>query len=471
MNKRTRILRSDLKTKVAFVTLIGGVLAGCSNASERFGEAPIYTGGTSNQQAILGGGAKQPSYQDIVNGSGGTVAGLPASSSAPVSTGSIRSPAPQRQVQSQPLPSISSSPQPVPAVATPVAPATVQASVNAGQPVSWKGWTSTGGTRISARPGDSIDKIARRYGVPAQAVARVNGLPGNAQLQQGQSIIIPTYVVGSPDTPARAAAPANQPVVLPSASGPTPQTTASVSGTPQSGVPQRKPVRQPTFAEVSSGPTAAVSPEPVGVSAAPKAKPVTLPSASGTAPVSTASIQTSGSPVPARQPVRTVSNSPAPAVPVSSGNSARPESPIETPQVTAAVQTDEVVETNTQFRWPVRGRIISEFGSKPGGGRNEGINLAVPEGTPVRAAAPGTVIYSGNELKGYGNLVLLRHDDGWVSAYAHNSELKVKRGDTLRRGDVVGLAGATGSVASPQVHFELRRGNKPVDPLRYLPRG
>jgi len=149
----------------------------------------------------------------------------------------------------------------------------------------------------------------------------------------------------------------------------------------------------------------------------------------------------------------------------------RPDKPIETPQAVAAVETDTVVETNTQFRWPVRGRIVSEFGSKPGGGRNEGINLAVPEGTPVRAAAPGTVIYAGNELKGYGNLVLLRHDDGWVSAYAHNSELKVKRGDSLRRGDVVGLAGATGSVTSPQVHFELRRGNKPVDPMRYLPRG
>ena len=80
------------------------------------------------------------------------------------------------------------------------------------------------------------------------------------------------------------------------------------------------------------------------------------------------------------------------------------------------------------------------------------------------------MIYSGNELKGYGNLVLVRHDDGWVSAYAHNSELKVKRGDAVTRGDVVALAGATGSVSQPQVHFELRRGNKPVDPMKYLPR-
>ncbi|MDN3719274.1 M23 family metallopeptidase [Roseibium salinum] len=147
---------------------------------------------------------------------------------------------------------------------------------------------------------------------------------------------------------------------------------------------------------------------------------------------------------------------------------AAPSEPIKTP-VVASIKEDTDVSTG-QFRWPVQGRIISEFGAKPGGGKNEGVNLAVPEGTPVKAADDGTVIYSGNELKGYGNLILLRHSQGWVSAYAHNSELKVKRGDTVRRGDVVGLAGATGSVNQPQLHFELRQGNKPVDPLKYMPR-
>ncbi|WP_208998503.1 murein hydrolase activator EnvC family protein [Roseibium aquae] len=470
-----RTLRSDLMTKVALVTLIGGVLAGCSNAVERFGEAPIYTGGTGNQRAILGGEASQPSYDDIVNGTGGTVAGLPPASSAPVSTGSIRTPAPQRTIQSQPLPAMQGVPQPGAVLAAPAA--VVSAPVvpaGAAQPVSWKGWTSTGGTRIAARSGDSVDKIARRYGVPAQAVARVNGLPDNAPLQPGQSIIIPTYVYGAQDTPARQSVSAAQPVALPAASGPVPQSTGSIAATSQSGVPQRKPARQPSFAEISAGQVAASSPEPIRVSAAPRTKPVTLPSASGQMPQTTASISSPASPpIPDRQPVRTVSTSqPAPASgPSATPNPAGSSMPEQTPQVVAAVQPEEVSASATQFRWPVRGRIISEFGAKPGGGHNEGINLAVPEGTPVLAAAPGTVIYSGNELQGYGNLVLLRHDDGWVSAYAHNSELKVKRGDTVRRGDVVGLAGATGSVTTPQVHFELRRGNKPVDPLKYLPRG
>ena len=120
------------------------------------------------------------------------------------------------------------------------------------------------------------------------------------------------------------------------------------------------------------------------------------------------------------------------------------------------------------FRWPVKGRVISTFGEKPTGMRNEGINIAVPEGTSVRAAGSGIVAYAGNELKGYGNLVLIRHDGGWVTAYAHNKELFVNRGDSVERGDVIANAGQTGSVKSPQVHFEVRKGATAVDPMKHL---
>lgn len=130
-----------------------------------------------------------------------------------------------------------------------------------------------------------------------------------------------------------------------------------------------------------------------------------------------------------------------------------------------AAQAEEAANS---FRWPVKGRIISKYGSKPGGTRNEGINIAVPEGTSVRAAESGVIAYAGNELKGYGNLVLIRHDGGWVTAYAHNRQLYVKRGDTVRRGDVIAKAGQTGSVDAPQLHFELRKGATAVDPLKYL---
>ena len=120
------------------------------------------------------------------------------------------------------------------------------------------------------------------------------------------------------------------------------------------------------------------------------------------------------------------------------------------------------------FRWPVRGRVIAGFGPKPSGLQNDGINLAVPEGTPVKAAEDGVVAYAGNELKGYGNLVLLRHSDGFVTAYANASEILVKKGDTIKRGQVIAKSGQTGNVTSPQLHFEIRKGATPVDPAQYL---
>lgn len=122
----------------------------------------------------------------------------------------------------------------------------------------------------------------------------------------------------------------------------------------------------------------------------------------------------------------------------------------------------------TGMRWPVRGKVISGFGPKTNGLKNEGINIAVPEGTSVRAAEGGVVAYSGNELKGYGNLVLIRHDNGYVTAYAHAKELFVKRGDTVKRGDVIAKAGQTGSVSSPQLHFEVRKGATALDPMKFL---
>jgi len=119
----------------------------------------------------------------------------------------------------------------------------------------------------------------------------------------------------------------------------------------------------------------------------------------------------------------------------------------------------------------VRGRVIAGFGPKPNGQQNDGINVSVPEGTPIKAAEDGTVAYAGSELKGYGNLVLVRHPNGFVTAYAHASELSVKKGDAVKRGQVIGKAGATGNVTSPQLHFEVRRGATPVDPAQYLTGG
>ncbi|MCD0421591.1 M23 family metallopeptidase [Rubrivivax sp. JA1024] len=147
--------------------------------------------------------------------------------------------------------------------------------------------------------------------------------------------------------------------------------------------------------------------------------------------------------------------------------------PTETPEAAAPaeaapVKAAEATGALPSFRWPARGRVIAAYGAKTNGKSNDGINLAVPEGTPVKAAEDGVVAYAGNELKGYGNLVLIRHSNGYVSAYAHASELMVKRGETIKRGQVIAKSGQSGEVPSPQLHFEIRKGSTPVDPLKFL---
>jgi murein DD-endopeptidase MepM/ murein hydrolase activator NlpD len=130
----------------------------------------------------------------------------------------------------------------------------------------------------------------------------------------------------------------------------------------------------------------------------------------------------------------------------------------------------DVAQDAPEFQWPVSGRVVSNYGGTVSGERNDGINIAATEGEPVHAAAAGTVTYCGNELKGYGNLVLIRHDGGYVTAYAHADSILVARGDRVSGGQVIATAGATGDVSAPQLHFEIRRGVRPVDPRSLLPR-
>jgi len=122
------------------------------------------------------------------------------------------------------------------------------------------------------------------------------------------------------------------------------------------------------------------------------------------------------------------------------------------------------------FLWPVEGKLISRFGVKGKGLRNDGINIAAPAGAPIRAAQNGVVAYRGNELRGFGNLILIKHDKGFMTAYAHASKILVERGARVKRGDVIARVGNTGSVAQHQLHFEIRRGRQPIDPLNYLRR-
>ena len=120
------------------------------------------------------------------------------------------------------------------------------------------------------------------------------------------------------------------------------------------------------------------------------------------------------------------------------------------------------------FLWPVRGRVISNFGPRAGGLHNDGINIAAPRGAPIYAADNGIVAYTGTGIKGFGNLVLVKHSDGWTTAYAHVDRVLVRRGDTVKRGETIGTIGSTGKVTRPQLHFEIRKGSRAVNPIREL---
>lgn len=141
-------------------------------------------------------------------------------------------------------------------------------------------------------------------------------------------------------------------------------------------------------------------------------------------------------------------------------------------QVKTAVKETYVPPASTRktkFMWPVNGTVISGFGNLGKGRKNDGINIKAPLGTAVKAADGGTVAYAGNELKGFGNLILVKHSDGWITAYAHNDKLLVKKGQKVVRGEKIATVGSTGSVTVPQLHFEVRAGKKAVNPRTYLP--
>ena len=335
----------------------------------------------------------------------------PAPNPAPVRTAAVHS---------QPL---------APPAATAAAPAMVPAAPRVAAGSGPAGWSAQGGARVTVASGDSLASLSNRYGVPAQAILSANDLKSGAQVTPGRSIVIPVYnASGSAQAAAKPAAPASpaKARVVESAKPVKPEPVRQAKAEPP------KPVK---VAKVE--PAKPIKPEPVKVTKVEPVKPV------NPEPQKVASIE----------PAKPVA-APAPKVEAKAA-------PVEEPKATGALPSEPAAE----FRWPARGRVIAGFGANGG---NEGINISVPEGTPVKAAESGTVTYSGSEVKGYGNLVLIKHDNGYVSAYAHNGELSVKRGEKVKRGQVIAKAGQTGNVTSPQLHFEIRKGQTPVDPTAFL---
>jgi murein DD-endopeptidase MepM/ murein hydrolase activator NlpD len=314
-------------------------------------------------------------------------------------------------------------------------------------------WTWEGGTPITVGPGETLEMISRRYGVPVAAIMEANSIANPAMVHPGEHLVIPRR-----QSPAGYAPPAPR---VASSGSPAPATASPrIALAPTSGVHvvapgetlhsiarlYGKPVL--VLARANNIPPdtmVRVGERIVIPDVRPPAHPATVPAHAEAAPAQGPDLAT-----------------------VESPHSARYATTEALPPQDGAVKTAGPAGQLPSFRWPVRGRVIAGFGPKPNGLQNDGINLAVPEGTPIKAAEDGVVAYAGNELKGYGNLVLLRHADGFVTAYAHASDILVKRGETVKRGQVIAHSGATGNVTSPQLHFEIRKGATPVDPAQYL---
>jgi murein DD-endopeptidase MepM/ murein hydrolase activator NlpD len=281
--------------------------------------------------------------------------------------------------------------------------------------------------------GDTLYGISGRQGVSISALIQLNNLHPPYLLQIGQALVLPTSV----DAPGTIAG--------------SPQAAAiPVERQPKPFVPQGAPsvttqADEAATAQPGRGVTSSGLPPLQG--AAPTAAPAQLPAElPDQAPAQAPTVQPALQPKPAQ----TAQIQPPPPPP--------PGDPL------------PALKPDSPFIWPVDGKVISKFGPTRDNLRNDGINIAAPVGAPVKASADGVVAYAGNELRGFGNMILLRHAGGWVTAYAHNSSLLVKRGDKVRQGQTIARVGSSGSVDFAQLHFELRQGTKAVDPLKVLTR-
>ncbi|TGN90179.1 LysM peptidoglycan-binding domain-containing protein [Bradyrhizobium yuanmingense] len=322
-----------------------------------------------------------------------------------------------------------------------------------------------GGTKIIVGTSDTLDVLAKRYRVTPQAILAANGYKGPRALSPGQQLIIPspaTAVAPAPATAPVAAAPAAKPVAAVAA----PPSTHFVNrGDTLASIARKNRISAVELARANGiDPSAKLK---LGTKlTVPGAKTAAVAAPVAAAPVAAAPVAGTLQPV-AAAPAPATKMATA-AAPVQSARLAQATSNVEEKAAETPAKAAEATGALPTFRWPVRGKVVTSYGAKTNGKSNDGINLAVPEGTPVKAAEDGVVAYSGNELKGYGNLVLVRHSNGYVTAYAHASELLVKRGDTIKRGQVIAKSGQSGEVASPQLHFEIRKGSSPVDPLQFL---
>lgn len=519
-------------TRGCAMLLVVGAVSGCSSQVARFGGVDtMATASTDNQRSIITKSAASQPYpgdaQYQASNANYSRSSVTRSSLSPVS--------------SQPLPTVAQAAAPAVSKARAAAEPVVaqgqarvakvdqavtgginqlQAPVNstvAGAQAAAedvKGWSRAGGTQITAREGETVYNLSRRYGVPADVILKTNGLASADGLKSGQKLVIPTYVYTNK---APVSAPDNDPNVADAKSSRGTKYDVPANKVPLPGnVPAEKVAVLPQQPKIKEG-KAAAQVDTSAASSDPKAKlgkaaqvaavqpkagaggyvvqqGDTLSSIARKTGVSTTALkqangmqdgllrigQTLKVPAAGAAATTLAATKPAAAAPVDTVKTASIPAP-EKPSATLATYTppkkDQKVIQQAEsdaaeapdstgigkMRWPVRGRVISGYKSGTGG-----IDIAVPEGTPVKAAENGVVIYAGDGLKEFGNTVLVRHEDGLVTVYGHASSLEVQRGQKVKRGQEIARSGMSGTTDAPKLHFEVRKNSSPVDPQTFL---
>lgn len=340
-------------------------------------------------------------------------------------------------------------------------------------PPGYKGgflWDSDKSRTITVEAGDTVFTLARRYDVPSKVIIARNGLTLPYNLTPGQTLVLDptrTHTVVKGDTLSQLAVTYNVEMRL---------------------IASANDLVAPYVIRIGQ---VLWIPDPFSIAAAPAGAAVIASNLPEPPPpvsaerVPRSAIQTDDLPPPPGTPTLELPAPPASApvaadVPAVAPNAAPSAAPADLPPAAAPAEPDVAItlppqplaeppaRVSARFSWPLRGKVIAGFGAAGKGLHNDGINIAAPAGTQVRAADNGVVAYAGNELKGFGNLLLVKHADGWTTAYAHNDKLLVKRGDQVKQGQVIAVVGKTGNVDSPQLHFEVRKGTQAIDPTEYL---
>ncbi|MDN2583788.1 peptidoglycan DD-metalloendopeptidase family protein [Aquibium sp. ELW1220] len=496
------------------------VLAGCSSGVTRFNEAvftdDLLTGSTANQRSIIRNDTRQPFPGDARTAAApaaGPYGNAPDRYAVAAPAGGVQRSSLPPMASAQPAPVQQASIQPAPVqiarapvevdrtVTSATAPRTDMATADSSQ----QGWSKVGGTVVSVRQGETLYNMSKRFGVPVKEILKANDMASASELAAGQKVIIPTYVysrqapVSAPDNDPQVAAASSTRGLkndAPNAPRPVPAPAQNVAVLPQAPKPREQAAgNAPATTNTATRLATSNAGNVYTVVSGDTLNSVARKTGATTAQLKAAnnlgdgylrigqklSVPAAGTATVARAKPAAASVDP---ITTSSANTAAPKAQAPSPVTAytpptrdekvikeAVTQTAAIAPEATgvgKMRWPVRGRVIEGYGRSAGGRVNDGIDIAVPEGTPVKAAENGVVIYAGDGLKEFGNTVLVRHEDGLVSVYGHASELNVKRGDKVRRGQEIARSGMSGAADMPKLHFEVRKDSAPVDPSKFL---